>query len=209
VSALLVVTSGGEHRYLDGERRHGLPVVFLDRAPADIVADVVVLDNAGGMTSAVTHLVTKGHRRIALVGDLVRLATHRERAAAFEAAMTEAGIDEWRPYVRADCHDVAAAERAVRDLLALDPPPTALITTNNRITTGALRAFRDVAHRPALIGFDDFDLADVLGVTVVAHDPERMGEMGAEQILHRLEGSDGPARTVLLPTALVERGSAE
>jgi LacI family transcriptional regulator len=209
VSAMLIVTSAAEHGYLDAERRLGLPVVFLDRVPADVVADTIVLDNDGGMHRAVEHLLDRGHRRIGLVGDLVRLATHRERVAAFEAAMTAAGVSEWQHYVRADCHDVATAESAAGELLELDPPPTALITTNNLITTGALRALRGRATRPALVGFDDFDLADVLGVTVIAHDPERMGELGAEQILARLGGADGPAHRVLLPTELIERGSAE
>jgi LacI family transcriptional regulator len=209
VSALLIVTSATDHRYLEIERRLGLPVVFLDRPPADIVADTIVLDNGGGMQRAVQHLLAHDHRRIGLVGDLVRLATYRERLAAFEQAMTAAGIAGWQGYVRADCHDVASAERAVRELLALDPPPTALLTTNNLITTGALRALRGVARAPALIGFDDFDLADVLGVTVIGHDPERMGELGAEQIVTRLAGADDPARRVVLPTQLIERGSAE
>jgi LacI family transcriptional regulator len=209
VSALLIVTSAVDHGYLDAERRLGMPVVFLDRQPDDIVADAVVLDNDGGVHRAVDHLLERGHRRIGLVGDLARLATHRERVAAFEAAMTAAGVTDWEPYVRAECHDVETAERAVRDVLSVDPPPTALITTNNLITTGALRALRGRIDRPALVGFDDFDLADVLGVTVVAHDPERMGEVGAERILTRLAGTDGPAQRIVLPTELIERGSAE
>jgi LacI family transcriptional regulator len=209
VSALLIVTSALEHAYLDAERRLGTPVVFLDREPVDVVADAVVLDNGGGMQRAVEHLLEHGHRRIGLVGDLVRLATHRERVAAFEVAMGIAGVSDWRRYARADCHDVETAEQAVRELLSRDPTPTALITTNNLITTGALRALRGRTDRPALVGFDDFDLAEVLGVTVVAHDPDRMGELGAEQILTRLGGTDGPARRVLLPTELIERGSAE
>jgi len=207
VSALLVVTSAEEHAFLDAERRHGVPVVFLDREPADIVADSVVLDNRGGMRRAVEHLLARGHRRIALIGDLRRLVTQRERAAAFEAAMSAAGQPVWAQYQRPDCHDAATAEQAVHDVLAQRPPPTALITTNNLITIGALRALRGLAEPPALVGFDDFDLADVVGVTVVAHDPERMGEVGAEQILARLGGADGPSRRVLLPTELVERGS--
>lgn len=209
VRAMLIVTSAGDHGYLDIERRHGMPVVFLDRPPEDIVADTILLDNAGGVQQAVEHLLQQGHRRIGLVGDLGRLATHRERVAAFEAAMAQAGIDNWQRYVRADSHDVDAAERAVRSLLELKLPPTALVTTNNRITTGALRALRDVPEPPALIGFDDFDLADLLDVTVVAHDPEQMGELGAELLLARLAGEQGPARRVLLPTTLVARGSGE
>ena len=209
VSALLIVTSATDHGYLETERRLGLPVVFLDRVPEDVVADTIVLDNEGGVHIAVQHLVERKHRRIGLVGDLVRLVTFRERVAAFELAMKEAGLADWQRYVRAECHDVAAAERAVRELLAIDPPPTALLTTNNLITTGALRALRGVDEPPALVGFDDFVLADVLGVTVIGHDPERMGELGAEQIVTRLRGADGPARRVRLPTELIERDSAE
>jgi LacI family transcriptional regulator len=209
VSAILLVTSAAEHHYLDTERRHGLPVVFLDRAPDDVVADTIVLDNAGGMRAAVDHLLQRGHRRIGLIGDLTRLATYRERVTAFEAAMHTPGLADWAHYVRADCHDAKSAEAAAVDLLALAPPPTALITTNNLITAGALRALRRTANPPALVGFDDFDLADVLGVTVIAHSPERMGELGADQIVARLDGADGPAQRVVLPTELIVREAAD
>lgn len=209
VSALLIVTSGSDHGYLDAERRLGLPVAFLDRPPEDIVADTILLDNVGGVRQAVEHLLKHKHRRIGLVGDLSRLETHRERIAAFEQVMTEAGIGNWRKYVRAESHDVDTAKHAVEDLLALKPPPTALFTTNNRITIGALRALRGRDDPPALVGFDDFDLADLLGVTVIAHDPERMGELGAELVLTRLGGDGQPARRMLLPTRLIARGSGE
>lgn len=209
VSALLIVTSTVDHGYLDSERRLGLPVVFLDREPADIVADAVVLDNDGGMHRAVDHLLERGHRRIGLVGDLARLATQRERVAAFEATMTAAGVPDWQRYVRAECHDVATAEHAVRDVLSVDPPPTALITTNNLITTGALRALRGRVDRPALVGFDDFDLADVLGTTVIAHDPVAMGREAARLADRRIQGDHSPAQTIIIPTTLIPRGSGE
>jgi LacI family transcriptional regulator len=209
VSAMLIVTSGSDHGYLDAERRLGTPVAFLDRPPEDIVADTIVLDNVGGVRQAVEHLLKYKHRRIGLVGDLTRLETHRERIAAFEQAMTAAGIANWQKYVRADSHDVETAERAVRELLEINPPPTALFTTNNRITIGALRALRGHPSPPALVGFDDFDLADLLDVTVIAHDPERMGELGADIVLGRLGGTQGAAKRVLLPTELIARGSGE
>src|SRR6185437_9409305 len=88
VSAMLIVTSAADHGYLDAERRLGLPLVFLDRPPEDIVADTIVLDNVGGVRQAVEHLLQQRHRRIGLVGDLGRLSTHRERFAAFESVMT-------------------------------------------------------------------------------------------------------------------------
>jgi LacI family transcriptional regulator len=174
-----------------------------------IVADTVAIDNAGGARLATAHLLAQGHRRIGLIGDLSRLITHRERVAGFQSALAEAGITDWERYVRADSHDSDAAGRAAGELMALDEPPTALFTTNNRITIGALRALRDSDRPPALVGFDDFELADLLGVTVISHTPEDMGEIGAGLLLARLDGSTAVASAERLPTRLIERGSGE
>jgi LacI family transcriptional regulator len=209
VSALLLTTCVDDHHYLEVERRLGIPIAFLDRPPAGIDADTISLDNAEGARQAAEHLIQHGHRRIGLVGDLSRLATHRERIAGFAKAMADAGIDGWQRFVRADSHDSEAAERATRELMALPQPPTGLFTTNNRITAGALRALRQLPSPPALIGFDDFDLAELLGVSVISHSPERMGELAVELVLERLAGAERPASHHRLPIRLIERGSGE
>jgi LacI family transcriptional regulator len=104
---------------------------------------------------------------------------------------------------------VVRAEQTVRELLALDLPPTAVFTTNNRLTTGALRALRDRADPPALVGFDDFDLADVIGTTVVAHDSIAMGREAARLAQQRISGDPSPAQTVVIATTVIPRGSGE
>lgn len=209
VCGLLITTCLDDHAHLETERRLGIPLAFLDRPPVGIVADTFAIDNAGGARLAARHLLDRGHRRIGLVGDLSRLATHRERVAGFGAEMAAAGVTDWRRYVRADSHDSESAGRAARELIDLPDAPTALFTTNNRITVGALRALRDRPAPPALVGFDDFELADLLGVTVISHDPERLGELAAGRLVGRLAG-DGPATgATRLPVRLVERGSGE
>jgi LacI family transcriptional regulator len=209
VRALLIIPSGDDDEYLAAEGSHGVPFVFLDRAPAGMEADAVLIDNVGGARSAAEHLLAGGHERIALVADLARMSPQRARIDGFVAAMRSAGNTAWEPYVRTDIHDVRHAERAVRDLLALDPAPTAFFTTNNRLTTGALRALRDVADPPALVGFDDFDLADVLGTTVVAHDMTAIGREAARLAHQRISGHTGPARTIVISTSIIARGSGE
>ena len=209
VSALMIVTSGGDHSYLESERQLGVPMIFLDRPAEDLAADTIVLDNHGGTRQAIEHLLGQGHHRIGLVGDLSRLTTHRERIGGFESAMTEAGVENWKRYLRTESHDLESAEAAVRDLLESPERPTAIFTANNRITIGALRAMRHESNPPALIGFDDFDLADLLDVTVVAHDPERMGELGAELVSARLGGDAQAPLQIVLPADLIIRGSGE
>ena len=110
-------------------------------------------------------------------------------------------------------HDAASAERAVRDLLALpaDRRPTALFTANNRNTVGALRALRDGDGTVALVGFDDFELADMLPVpvTVVRHDPAEMGRIAAEMAYLRLDGDDRAPQRRTIECTVVARGSGE
>ncbi|MET0425811.1 MAG: LacI family DNA-binding transcriptional regulator [Actinoplanes sp.] len=209
VRALLVIPSGDDHDYLALEGSRGVPFVFLDRPPDGLSADAVLIDNAGGARAAADHLLARGHRRIALIADLARMAPQRGRIDGFLQAMRAAGNTAWEPYVRTDVHDVRHAERTVREVLALDPPPSAVFTTNNRLTTGALRALRDLADPPALIGFDDFDLADVLGTTVVAHDPTTLGREAARLAYERISGHSGPARTIVISTSVIARGSGE
>lgn len=207
LGGLLIVGAADDYGWLAAEQQHGVPVVFLDRAPSSLAADCVVIDNTSGVTEAVEGLLAAGHRRLALVGDLRRLPTHRQRCEAFLAAT--AGRLGVRTVVRSDSHDSDEAARAVAGLLAEPDPPTAFVTTNNRITVGALRALAGLAAPPALVEFDDVDLADVLGVTVIAHDPDEMGRRGAAVLLERLAGDTTPFRTQVLPTRLVRRGSGE
>jgi LacI family transcriptional regulator len=209
VRALLVVPSADRHGYLAIEGNRGVPFVFLDRPPDGLAADAVLIDNAGGARKAAEHLLAYDHRRIALIADLARMAPQRDRIDGFVRAMRAAGNTAWEPYLRTDVHDVRQAQDTVRALLALPEPPTALFTTNNRLTTGALRALREVTEPPALIGFDDFDLADVIGTTVVAHDMMAMGREAARLAYERISGHTGPARTIIISTSIIARGSGE
>jgi LacI family transcriptional regulator len=213
VDALLMVPAGKDHRYLLPEIGAGTPIVFLDRPPRGIEVDTVLLDNLGGARAATEHLLRQGHERIAFVGDPTSLYTAQERLAGYRQALDDAGRTPDDALISAGSHDAASAEKAVRDLLALPPErrPTALFTANNRNTVGALRALRDERRPVALVGFDDFELADMLPVpvTVVRHDPAEMGRIGADLAYARLDGEDGLPQKHTIPCEVVARGSGE
>jgi LacI family transcriptional regulator len=211
VDALLLVPASRDHGYLARETADGTPVVFLDRPPAGLDADCVLLDNLGGARAAVEHLLARGHERIAIVADPDGLYTAAERLAGYREALSAAGVPAREELLRLGTHDAAQAETVVRELLALpaDRRPTAVFAGNNRHTIGALRALRDAPQPIALVGFDDFELADLLGITVVRHDSPRMGAEAAALAFGRLQDGAHAPRRVVVPTELMVRGSGE
>jgi LacI family transcriptional regulator len=209
VEGLLVVPAGEDHRFLLPELRMGTPVVFMDRPPGNLDADAILIDNLGGARRAIEHLLAHGHRRIGMVGDLPAIFTAVERRQGYVEALAAAGIGLEDKLLRLGSHDVTAAEEATRALLALLDPPTAIFTGNNRNTVGALKAIRAAGPRTAIVGFDDFELADLLSITVVAHSPAEMGRQATELLCRRLEGDRSPPERIVLPVHLVPRGSGE
>jgi LacI family transcriptional regulator len=211
VDGLLVVPTGDDHRYLLPELRLGAHLVFIDRPPGKLDADVVLLDNVGGARGAVEHLLAHGHRRIGIVGDEPGLFTSSERLRGYREALEAAGVSMEESLVRLGVHDTEAAEAAVEALLASPEPPTALFTGNNRITVGALRALARENRRVALVGFDDLELAGLLArpTTVVAYDAAELGRRAAELLVLRLAGDTQAPRRIALPATLIPRGSGE
>lgn len=209
VRGLIVVSTMASHVELAEVQEKGIPVVFVDRGPVGLMADSIVLDNYSGARSAVEQLLELGHRRIGYVSHFSRLQPQRERLAGFRDAMIAAGIPEWQRFLAEGTFDVDSAAHAVSGLLEGTPRPTAVFTSNNRITIGALQAIARVAPETALIGFDDFDLAEMLGVTTVSHDPAEMGRLAAARVLASAGQRGLEPQNLVLPTSIVQRGSGE
>ncbi len=85
-----------------------------------------------------------------------------------------------------------------------------MLTGNNRITIGALTELARSHARLALVGFDDLELAGLLGrpLTAVAYDAEELGRRAAAVVVRRLDGDEGPPELVIEPTTLVVRASS-
>lgn len=211
VDGLVIVPASGDHRYLEPELAAGVATVFVDRPPGLIDADMVLADSYAGAREGVAHLIAHGHRRIGFIGDEPRIHTAQERLRGYEAAMADAGLavhDAWRaPGPTEPARVRSAAER----MLHGPEPVTALFTGNNRVTVTVVRVLAALQEPVALIGFDDFELADLLSppVSVIAQDPGQLGRGAAELLFRRLEGAADPPWHRTHPTRLITRGSGE
>ncbi|CAL9607183.1 Ribose operon repressor [Streptomyces sp. enrichment culture] len=198
--------------------RHRVPTVFLDRVvdvPADASPrfDQVCAGGAEPTARLVRHLAELGHRRIALVAGRPGFSTTRERAAGYREGLRAAGLPYDARLLTHGDSESAGAERVTGNLLALPAPPSALITANNAMTIGALRALRtrglSVPGDIALCCFDDFAWADLFTprLTAVAQPGRELGTHAVRLLLERLADPDLPARTVRLTCSLMHRTS--
>src|SRR5690606_38610217 len=143
VDGLIIVPAETEHEWLSPEVGDRTPVVFVDRPASGIDADVVLIDNRGGVRSAVEHLVAHGHRRLGFLGDNASFWTARERRAGFEESLRTLGA--------ADGGSIAMGPYSLDELVDLlrawtaDPESvSAVVTGNNRVTAQLLHALRQL-----------------------------------------------------------------
>ncbi|MEV5277910.1 LacI family DNA-binding transcriptional regulator [Streptomyces sp. NPDC052811] len=209
VDGLIVIPAGSDHRYLEPEIKAGVATVFVDRPAGQIDADVVLSDSFGGARAGVAHLIAHGHRRIGFIGDQPRIHTAIERLRGYRAAMADAGLAVAESWVSLGSTDPERVREAAESMLTGPEPVTALFAGNNRVTVTAVRVLAGRERPVALVGFDDIELADLLGITVISQDAATLGRTAAERLFHRLDGADEAPARVELPTVLIQRGSGE
>jgi LacI family transcriptional regulator len=212
VDGLIVVPAADDHRYLSPEMDAGVATVFVDRPAGRLEADVVLTDNAGGTRGGVAHLVAHGHRRIGFIGDRPGIHTAAERLRGYREAMAAAGLPVRTGWYAMGPTTPERVETALAEMLSGPEPVTALFAGNNRVTVTAVRVLSGYPRPIALVGFDDFELADLLSpaITVVAQDAPGMGRSAAQLLFRRLDGIfSGEPHRVVLPARLIPRGSGE
>ncbi|WKE72308.1 LacI family DNA-binding transcriptional regulator [Streptomyces sp. WP-1] len=226
VDGMIVAPSARPGELVDYLGRHAVPTVFLDRlidppgsgegtppATGAPFFDQICAEGAEPTAHLVTHLAGLGHRRVGLIAGLPGLSTTRERVTGYLDGLAAAGLAHDDRLLVSGNSESAGAERAAAALLALPDPPTALVTANNAMTLGALRALRRhglaVPGDIALCCFDDFPWADLFSprLTAVAQPSRELGARAVRLLLERLAEPHRPSRTVRLPCAFVHRTS--
>jgi LacI family transcriptional regulator len=181
-------------------------------APPDRIC--VGFDNARAMKQAVKYLIDMGHRRIAMLAGVThdndraaaRVRGLREALAAARIALPASRLVERR-------YGLEPAREGLRQLMATDPPPTAIVCGNDVLAFGALleaqRLGVAVPLQLSIIGFDDLELAAHLrpALTTVHVPADEMWRCAADRVLAALAGDELP-RATQIQVSLVVRDSS-
>lgn len=213
---LLVTSEAGSAEIVQAMTHPAVPYVILDRdLPRGSAASAVFCDHALGMQEATAHLLSRGHRNIALLSGPPALRPARARADGFRAAFRAAGLKVPEHLIRTGSLASDFGKQEVMSLLAVADPPSAIIAGGNRLLGGVLEAAhqagRTVGQDLALISCDDVDLTRLYRppISVVARDMYEMGKVAGNLLLERIGNPQAPPRSVTLPTHLIVRGSSD
>ncbi len=186
----------------------GRPLVLLNQKGPGAVRSVL-LDDEAAARLATNHLLELGHRKIAHITGSAGVDTGRRRKRGFIRAMTDAGIAVPPGYVIATDYTIEGGQEALRALLALSEPPTAVFAANVASAIGVLRAARsaavDVPGELSLVAVHDIPLAEDLrpALTTVRMPLREMSRAGVAALADK--SASPRTRVVREPMRLIVR----
>jgi LacI family transcriptional regulator len=212
VDGLVVIPSKFRQSRLTRNLFGRTPVVTFDRPVSDPSLDVVLVQNTAGTRRIVEHLIEHGHKRIAHLSLSRSLFTINARFLGYRRAMLEAGLKTDASF---DCTTEPVTLDILKKKLESDQPPTALFTSNTKVTRYVMNAVArlgiNIPNDLALVGFDDFDMAEVTSppLTVVRQPAYEMGSAATKLLFDRITGGETPyvGNRIVLPVEIVLRNS--
>lgn len=214
-------TSSGEVEHLISASERGCPVVLLDRRVPVLHADTFAVDNFRAAHEAVTSLIGRGHRSIALVSNALAqgeqqylISSVRERIDGYRAALHDAQIKISPNLIVLGGWDTKNLADQVRTLCISPNRPTAFLATDSSVALVLLGVLREIdlsiPDDVSLICFDNADWTDAITppLTVISQPIRDLAAAATEDLIARLKGeTSAPAKETLLPAVLIERGS--
>ena len=186
-------------------QKYNVPIVLVDRIIQGVETDTVLVENSEAVYKAVSSLIEKGHRKIAILSGPKSVFTAKERQIGYLRALADHNVLFREDFFITGENTFATGYQGCEALLALPEPPTAILATNHNITMGLVTVLREQGlHFPDDVDVVGFDCADICSMMKpplpVIHQPEMLiGQTAAKYLIQRLEGYTGPARLTRLP----------
>jgi LacI family transcriptional regulator len=193
---------------------HGLPAVLIETHSP--LLSCVDIDNRAGGFLAAEHLLAQGHRRIGFVGGDREIEgytwrTSQQRLEGMRQRLQEAGLEPLVGAIPPNTANPEDARRQALQLLDRQDAPSAIFAASDTLALGVLSAARErnvrVPGELAVLGFDDLDFAEFVGLTTISQSLEMSGRQAVELLLAAIADPQPLTRHVQTPLRLVQRNT--
>lgn len=191
-----------------------IPIVIIDAThPSLSFINRVIVDDVEGGYKATRHLIDLGHRKIGYISDRLdnpfNFTSSRDRYIGYRQALEEACIEFTEEYHRQETHGRYEARELASQMLELPEPPTAFFAASDTQAIGVLESARNkglsVPGEVSIIGYDDIEVAEYLGLTTIRQLLFESGQLGVELLLEALGRPSTEPVCKTLPTELIIR----
>lgn len=197
------------------EQAHRLPpmVVALEYLK-DAGLPTIKVDNVQAARRAVEHLISLGHRRIAHISGPVPEILSVDREAGYRLALHKANIEIDEMWIARGDFSARSGHRAMHQILAADPCPTAVFAANDEMAIAAINELdaRDirVPRDVSVIGFDDISFARAYNpaLTTIRQLRTEIGRQAMLLLVDVIAGKPVSSDPIVIPTELVVRDSS-
>ena len=210
-----VILAGNAQADLISEfQRQNIPVVLVNNRAAGFDLPCIVADEAGGVRQVVSHLISAGHQRIAMLMGRFSPYVTSARYNAFLSVMRENGLSVDEPGALMCDRDIQSATEAALRLLSRPDRPSAVFAFNDVLAAGVMKAARRLGLRLpedlAVVGFDDSSVCPMMEpeLSSIHVDCRRMGELCMEHMAALLDGAQDVPRLTVVPVNLKIRASS-
>lgn len=193
-------------------KANNLETVLIEYPRQDL--NTVEIDDVAGGEMAAAYLTKKGHQRLGFIGDTSNLGPYTiepitQRLIGFKKGLAKAGLSLPEEFFCKSNYEVKDAEEKIEPMLLLPEPPSAIFCATDLQAIGVINKARELGFKIpedlAVLGFDDLDIADYVGLSTIRQPLDESGRLAVEILLSRLNDPARPVRHVRLPLMIIER----
>jgi LacI family transcriptional regulator len=215
VDGLIISPPADSQEQMRELQKQEVPFVLLDRYFPDIKTNYVALNNHAAASMATSHLIEHGCDRIGMITYKTSLFHLQERKRGYQAALKQSSVPYKKQYVREVdvVNDKSEIEKAVRELLNVQPRINGLVFASNIIAANALRYINPLPLKVpddiAIVSFDETEALDLFyaPLTYIRQPLREMGAMATKILLENIVSNNRITQVQMEPELVVRASS--
>jgi LacI family transcriptional regulator len=224
VDGILFISAGDSSNNLDKPININTPIVVVDREINEINADIVFVDNNNGGYKATKYLIELGHRHIGCISGPSQTTPSAQRLSGYKRALQEAKLNIDENIIRQGDYRYPSGEKAMRELLMVAHPPTAVFICNDMMAIGAFQAVYQLGLKIpddiSIIGFDNIPISQAIypSLTTIEQPIIEMAELVVNLLIEKIKLRNNRSnlmngniynKRIVLETKLIKRDSCK
>ncbi|MCL6585482.1 MAG: LacI family transcriptional regulator [Anoxybacillus sp.] len=215
VDGIIIGTTTKNYTVLNELLQAQFPIAFIAQDIPELAINVVKVDDFLGGYQAVSHLVSLGHKKIAIMLGNLNRTSDKDRLHAYQQVLKESDLEYDENLIVYTDYSMEDGKRAARELLTSSQRPTAIFACFDSLAVGIYQAAKElgvsIPEDLSVVGFDNTILSTIVDppLTTVAQPIDEMGRQVVDLIIKEIDGEKHIKQRIVLPPELVIRQSTK